>query len=330
MKTKHFSSAFIGIGLITVSLGAVAKPADAFSLVNTGATWNNVTLSNETVVGLGGEAASKTNNVVFREVNGESQVRVGSAVYGWTWQENWEEETYEKEVTKRQWVPDWRWSRRRGKLVDRGSYQWVTTTETKTRWVDNGWYVEPTDDFKSGLGFAGVSDLNLDVGQVFSVGKLTHFNQTIWADGTDATKASLSLDLDFSDTGLGTQSFDFDFSIDETLNHGATCAYYTDEGKGCSDRIAWDFSIDQKNAFDYEGEQYTLELVGFAEQVAASSIVNDFISQEQGNNSANLFARLVKVDTTQDIPEPASLLGLAGLGLFALKTRKKRISQLIK
>lgn len=330
MKPSFFSSAFIGTSLVAVSLGATANPAAAFSLANTGATWNNVTLSNGTVVGLGGEAANDTNNVVFRDVNGESQVRVGSAVNGWTWQENWEQETYTEDIKERQWVSKWRWNRRRRKWQDKGSYQWVKTgTETKTRWVDNGWDVAPTDDFKSGLGFSGVSDLNLDVGQIFNVGQLTHFNQTIWGDGTDATSASLSLDLDFSDTGLGTQTFDFDISIDETQNHGAPCAYETDEGKGCADRIAWDFSINQESAFAYEGEQYTLELVGFSEQVAASTIVNDFISQEQGDNSANLFARLVKVDTTQDIPEPASLLGLAGFGLFALQTRKKRASQLM-
>lgn len=328
MKPNFFSAALIGTSLVAVSLGAVAKPAEAFSIANTSATWNNVTLSNGTVVGLGGEAANDTNNVVFRDVDGESQVRVGTAAYGWTWQENWEQETYVVQEAGEKWVSDWRWNRRRGKYVDRGSYQWVEE-ETATHWVDNGWHVAPTADFQSGLGFAGVSDLSLDIGQVFNVGQLTHFNQTIWGDGTDATTASLSLDLNFGETGLGTQTFDFDISIDETLNSAAICDYQTDEGKGCSDRIAWDFSIDQESAFEFGGEQYTLELVGFSEQVAASSIVNDFISQEEGDNSANLFARLVKVDGTQEIPEPASLLGLAGLSLFAVGTRKKRISQLM-
>jgi len=326
MKLNSFSSALIGTSLVAASLGMTANSADAFSLANTSGTWNNVTLSNGTVVGLGGDAASNANSVVFQNVGGENQVRIGDAAKGWTWQENWEQETYTQRVRERKWVPKLRRSRRTGRVVDRGRYRWVTKTETKTRWVDNGQYVPPSsNDFKSGLGFAGVSDLNLDVGQVFSVGELTHFNQTIFLNGKIATDASLSLNLDFSDTGIGNQTFDFDFSIDETYNGAETCTYYTEANKGCSDRIAWDFSIDQKNAFEYDGEQYTLELVGFSEQVAASSIVNDFISQEQSDNSANLFARLVKVDTTKDIPEPASLLGLAGLGIFAAKTRKKRI-----
>jgi len=324
MKSNFVFSAVVGSGLIAASLGVIATPADAFSLVNTGGSWNSVTLENGTVVGLGGEAASNDNNVVFRDVDGESQVRVGSAAEGWAWQENWEQESYEVEVEKWEWVSKRKWNRRKQRWQDKGRYRWVTKTETKTRWVDNGQYIAPSDDFKSGLGFDGVNDLQLDVGQVFSVGKLTHFNQTIWADGTEATDASLNLDLDFGNAGPGKQSFNFDFTIDETINSAEVCPYQTDAGKGCSDRITWDWSIDQSSAFDYEGDRYTLELVGFSQQVAASSIVNDFVSQEQGDNSANLFARLVKVDTTKDIPEPTSLLGLAGLGLFVAKAGKKR------
>ena len=80
----------------------------------------------------------------------------------------------------------------------------------------------------------------------------------------------------------------------------------------------------------HEGQEYTLELVGFAEQVAAqSNIVNEFISQEGGDNSAGLFARLVAINGAEEIPEPASLLGLLGLGLFVAHSRKKRVSQLI-
>ncbi|MEO0648608.1 MAG: choice-of-anchor K domain-containing protein, partial [Cyanobacteria bacterium J06650_10] len=109
-----------------------------------------------------------------------------------------------------------------------------------------------------------------------------------------------------------------------TDNHAAICEYQTDAGKGCADKITWDWSIDESSSFMYEGEEYTLELVGFSEQVAASSIVNEFISQENGDNSAGIFARLVTVDSTKDIPEPASLLGLAGLALFVAQSRKKR------
>ncbi|MEL6262043.1 MAG: choice-of-anchor K domain-containing protein [Cyanobacteria bacterium J06631_12] len=143
------------------------------------------------------------------------------------------------------------------------------------------------------------------------------------------TSAEITLDLDFGNSEIGAQSFNFAFSIDETVNDQTVCPYQTDTGKGCSDQITWDFSIDESSSFMFQGEEYTLELVGFSEQVAASTIVNEFTSQEKANNFAGLFARIVQVDTSGEIPEPASLLGLAGLGLFVACFRKKRISQLI-
>ncbi|MEL6469412.1 MAG: THxN family PEP-CTERM protein [Cyanobacteria bacterium J06623_4] len=327
MNNKSINTV-VGVGFMAVALSAIAKPADAFVITNTSATWDNVTLTDGTVVGSAGEAASADNYVVFRDVDGESQVRWGDAVYGWSWEENWELTSYEVESGDWEWQSNWK-RNRWGRWYDAGHWEWVTTTTTVEEWVDNGHWVAPTDDYKSGLGFEGVDDLSLDVGEVFNIGSLTHYNQTIWNDVAFGTSAEITLDLDFGNSDIGAQSFNFAFSIDETVNDQAVCPYQTDAGKGCSDQITWDFSIDESNSFMFEGEEYTLELVGFSEQVAASTIVNEFTSQEKANNSAGLFARIVQVDTSEEIPEPASLLGLAGLGLFVARSRKKRISQLL-
>ena len=156
------------------------------------------------------------------------------------------------------------------------------------------------------------------------MGKLTHFNQTLFGNKPFGKSAEFSLNLDFGDSGLSSQNFGFAFSIDETPNKQEVCPYQTDVGKGCSDRITWDFSIDQSNSFTYNNEKYSLELVGFSKELSSKTIVNDFISQEGGDNSASLFARLVKVETANDIPEPASVLGIAGMGLFFVRSRKKK------
>ena len=313
----------MGTGAIAAAISMSATAANAFVITNTSATWDNVTLTNGDIVGSVGEAASDSNQVVFREVDGESQVRWGEAVYGWTWEEKWELETREVQTTERQRVEGW-YQNRRGRWKYGWHWKNVTTTETVEEWVDNGGWVAPTADYKSGLGFAGVSDLSLDVGEVFSIGSLTHYNQTIWSDVAFGTASDFSLALDFGDSGIGSQTFDFSFTVDETINQQTVCPYQTTDGLGCSDKIAWDFSVDETNSFMHNGEEYTLELVGFANQVAASSIVNEFISQEKANNSADLFARLVKVDSTKDIPEPASLLGLAGLSLFFVRSQQKK------
>ena len=326
MMNKYVSTV-IGTGLVAATLSVTANPADAFVITNTSASWDNALLKDGLVVGSDGTAASDDNQVVFREVDGESQVRWGDAYYCWSWNEKLEIETVA--YTDYEWQEDYGYYyNRRGYL--RYGWHWdeVAVTKTKEVEVDNGHWVAPTADYKSGLGFKGVSDLSLDVGEIFNIGTLTHFNQTIYTNNKIANSAELSLDLDFGQ-GIGSQTFDFVMSVDETVNNkghnnnGADCDYYTESGKGCSDKITWDFALDQDNSFTYNDEEYSLELGGFAESLASQNLVSHFISQEDGDNSASIFARLVKVDRTQDIPEPASLLGLASFGLFFVRSRKK-------
>lgn len=307
MKASVFSSTLIGTSIVAATLGTAANPVEAFVITNTAGSWDNALLSSGTVVGSNGESVAPRNDIIFQENNNDSQVRWGDSVNGHTetWAFNWDD------------------------YYAGHSYAHGWYTNTRGRWVEgyyNYEYVSNYED-KSGLGFKGVSNLSIAAGDIFNIGSLTHFNQTIWGNGKDAVSADFSLDLDFGDFGIGTQTFDFTFLIDETLNSAEVCEYQTDAGKGCADKITWDWSIDESSSFMFEGDKYTLELVGFSEQVAAASITNKFISQENGDNSAGLFARLVKIDTTQDIPEPASLLGLAGLGLFVSLGRKRHSNQ---
>ena len=305
---NHNFSTLIGAGVVAAAVGIMAQPADAFVITNTSASWDNVSLTTGETVGTAGLLPDGDNLVKFLEADGVSQVRWGAAAYG--------------------------------EEVGTGSYRWATKAERKAGKAQKyrytykgkkrtGWIIEKTKTVstyknQSGLGYAGVSNLDLDVGEIFNVGELTHFNQTIFSNKPIGEKAEFSLNLDFGENSIGSQDFNFAFSIDETLNSQEVCPYQTDAGKGCSDKITWDFSIDQNNSFMYENEEYSLELVGFGEELASRGIVNEFISQEGRDNSANLFARLVKVDRTQDIPEPTSLLGLAGMGLFFARSRKKK------
>jgi hypothetical protein len=365
MKATTFSTTFstlIGAGVVAVALGVVAQPANAFVITNTAASWDNATLSNGTVVGSDGVAASDANQVKFLDVNGQSQVRWGKAYYGGHYENKTETITKQVQVpktrtiqvpvqvqvqkTKTVQVPVYD---KRGKFT---GYQTKTetyyvtetqmqsktetyyVTENKTETVTTKVWVPPTYENQSGLGFKGVSNLDITTNKIFNLGALTHFNQTIYLDGRDAKKTDFSLDLNFGDA-IGSKKFDFSFSVDETLNNtgnnnnGLACAYKTDAGKGCADKIAWDFAINENNIFEtHDNKKYALKLVGFGSDLTGQSIVRDFISQEGGNNSANLFAKLVRVDRTQDIPEPASLLGLAGLGLYFARSRKNRSEEL--
>ncbi|MFK8184016.1 MAG: choice-of-anchor K domain-containing protein [Phormidesmis sp.] len=329
MLKKPFYT-LLGAGAAMATLGAVAAPADAFVLTSTSGSWDNVTLTGvkssdgtKPIIGSDGDSAAYWNSVEFLQVGDESQVRFGDSVdstyHEWAYNEEDNQAGY---ATTAKWNYEW-------KYEWKYSYYYGYYKDWYKDWSKEYYHYDYVEDYtqKSGLGFEGVNDLNIEMGDIFNIGSLTHFNQAIWANGKAADSAELSIDLDFGDFGIGKQTFDFQISIDETINNTTGCAYYTEEGNTCSDKVAWDWAIDESNTFEHEGEEYTLELVGFADSFNSSNIVDSFISQEGGDNSASIFARLVTVDRTQDIPEPASLFGLAGLGLYFARSRKKQAAQ---
>ncbi len=387
-------STLICAGTVATALCAAAQPANAFSIANTSATWDNVLTRSGDTVGSSGIAASDVNLVKFLEADGTSQVRWGEAFYGGHYEDVTEyitqdvteyvtqdvvkevlvdvteyvdeEVVTQERVKKTRQVPK---TNKKGEIqykkngdaktkkenyfvmedvvttvrkpVTRQVKQQVTeqvevpVTKQVTTPVTTQVWVPPTYENQSGLGFAGVSNLDLTLGEAFNIGQLSHFNQTIYTNDFIGESAEIALTLDFGIPEIGAKTFNFGFNIDETTNYkgqnnnGASCAYQTTAGLGCSDKITWDFSVDESNSFTYDGEDYSLELVGFAEDLAGRNLATNFISQEEGNSSSNLFARLIKLptstpETPQDIPEPTALLGLAGLGLYGARSRKKR------
>lgn len=395
---KQNRSTLMCASAVATALCAVAQPANAFSIVNTNATWDNVLIRTGETVGSSGIAATDTNMIKFLEADGVSQVRWGEAAYGGYYEDVTEYVTQEvteyvtqdvvrevmvdvtedvtevvirqRDVRKERRVPklDKRGRKqynKRGRLKTKKERYWVTeeyeeeitrpvtrqvrqqvteqvevpVTRQVTTPVTTQVWVPPTYEHQSGLGFEGVSNLDLNLGEAFNIGTLSHFNQTIYRTDYTGESAEISIGLDFGEA-IGSQSFNFALNIDETINkkgknnNGADCAYQTDAGLGCSDKITWDFITDQDNSFTHEGEEYSLELVGFADSLANRNLTTNFVSQEEANNSANLYARLIKLgtdspNTPQDIPEPTALLGLAGLGAYFTRSRKKRAESLL-
>ena len=302
-----------------ISTVAGATPGYAFTLTGTSASFDNARLTNGKTVGRA--AASETfdnyeqaafshrsdNYVEFFDYNGVNQVRWGNPVYDYYSTSKTQEAGHRK-------------------IWDYGFYK----TSRGNEYYD--WHRDRTAQ-KSGLGFAGTSNVNLDVDEIFNIGTLKHYNNTIWSDGRDATKADFSLNLNFGDTGLGQQTFNFALNVDETNNRasdhdGGVCPYQT-TGSGCSDKITWDFALNAENSFEYEGEEYTLELVGFNDSPDFNEgAVEEFISQENGTSEASIFARIIKLgdysDEPAQVPEPGILLGLGSVAFFLRKTHQQR------
>lgn len=218
-----------------------------------------------------------------------------------------------------------------------GQYDWV---DGHYDWVDGEW-VETTEtvftsENKSGLGFAGVESLAIAAGEAFNIGTLKHFNETIWGDNLAGIKSGFELMLDFG-SGIGQQAFNFDLNIDETNNDASSyasgvCPYQTDDGKGCSDEITWEFTLAEKQTFSHDGKEYTLELVGFSpDELDAANIMNQFISQEDGTSEASLWAKIVEIKQPElkdpknaaSVPEPTALVGLTLLGAYVIRSRRQ-------
>ncbi|MDY7015767.1 MAG: THxN family PEP-CTERM protein, partial [Cyanobacteriota bacterium] len=180
-------------------------------------------------------------------------------------------------------------------------------SENQVRWGG-------TTDDKSGLGFAGAEMAEFDIGEIFKIGTLRHFNNSI-PTGTEATAVDLGITLDFG-TPSFSKVFNFTFDINETPNEDP-CPV---GNPPCADIISFPGPLPSE-MFEFMGMNFTLELVKFASAVNEPG-TNHFISPEGGTNSTMLFGKISKVN----VPEPG-ILGALGLFSFYFVARRRQRNQ---
>jgi hypothetical protein len=155
---------------------------------------------------------------------------------------------------------------------------------------------------QSGMGFTG--EKNIDVPLYFDwlCGRLTHFNYPIVGP---ATATNLQLQLSIPEFNVQ-QSFSFRLVIDETTNSVASSPCPYPSTTPCSDKITFDLGgLDFTKTFKIGMVDYTLQLTGFKESRSSTSFpIERFISNENRENNAFLFARIVQ--PVQPVPEPSS------------------------
>lgn len=188
--------------------------------------------------------------------------------------------------------------------------------------IKNGlyWGESDTGGPQNGLLFNPTSNGSvITLGATFTLGALTHYNNSIWLD-TAITNANLKLQLSLAGTNsITTGPFDYDFSIFETPNSG-TCPAWQASSTLCDDKISFSAaSISQQ--FSLDGQLYSFNLLGF--YTNPSTIVSDMITTEQIATTRNLMASITAVPTTP-VPAPAALwlLGSGLLGLTGFAKRK--------
>lgn len=206
------------------------------------------------------------------------------------------------------------WSNVQGPAATAGTFSGEGTSEVRWGNAFDG------SAGNSGLGFEATGGpLMLTSGSSFVLGKLTHFNYTIFA-GTEATGVDLALSMAIDGV---LQTFGYQFTIDETPNTAtlAGCPDFQMTGVPCDDKI--DFTSPfSGTTFAKNGTNYTLEILGFSSTSDGLSPVTSFITEEFKETSAFLVARVV-VDPAS-VPEPALGLGLVLVGLGAAKLRGQK------
>ena len=181
--------------------------------------------------------------------------------------------------------------------------------EAQVRWGD------PGNGDQSGLGFTGKPPppVVFDVGAPFVIGTLRHFNNVI-APGTAADSADLTITLGFSGADAPPSiGYIFNLSVNETPNDGP-CPV---GGPPCADIIGLPSTFADET-FDILGVSHTLEILGFWDGAA---VVDDFISQEGGTNSAVLVGRITR--SSPPVPEPTSAF-MFGAGCLIVARSLKR------
>lgn len=159
------------------------------------------------------------------------------------------------------------------------------------------------------------------------IGTFNHLNFPIFPPNLQTVELKITADVAVNAIPEGSFTFIFDFTHDETPNGGSpggpftgTCPYPTPGSpngvgvniNGCADKVTVNTNS-ASQTFLVGGVKYTLDILGFS-QDGGLTTTNNFITTENQNNTAGLYAHVHVVTPT--VPEPASL-ALLGLGLLA-------------
>ncbi len=167
---------------------------------------------------------------------------------------------------------------------------------------------------QSGFGFVKATIPNpISDGVAFKLGTFTHYNHPI-----SANKKFNSIDLTITLTVAGatpaTTSYTYTQYLDETPNSGTCgcsgtgCCAYSPCNSPCPDKVYWSNLGSSSTFTASDGKIYTLEILGFADCSNPGTPISYFVTQEDANNVACIYAKITEcVVTITGNPSPVSV-----------------------
>lgn len=175
------------------------------------------------------------------------------------------------------------------------------------------WGIASPDKFPSYVQFDG-RNFSTSANSLFNLGTLSYGNGSTYTysnfDGDFPLTIGLSLTLPFAND----ETFNFLFNILNTPNN-------TGNPILDGDRLRFSTAGISSQIFNYQGNDYTLKLMGFSTD-GGKTILSEFNSPEGSVAKASLYGQMIPAEKPVTVPDPAGTAGVSLLGIyFAVRRR---------
>ena len=182
-----------------------------------------------------------------------------------------------------------------------------------------------------GADFSASLDQAIDSSGSVNIGEFQHVNFPISSGGAiSAVGLRFTTDVWADGSFLGTKTFEYNFSHNETTNQSNPCAngqpnYTGINVNGCADQVTMNFNSNSQ-VFQIGGKQYTLNLDGF---LVDGSPSGGFWTKENAVNSAYIRGKIDLYSVASGVPEPATwammIIGFGGVGTMVRSSRRRQM-----
>ena len=147
------------------------------------------------------------------------------------------------------------------------------------------------NDFPNALVLAGLH-FEISPNEPFIIANAAYFNGVSSAD-TNPESFSVTFDLTFQTLGGASFQFEFPFELIITTNNNVDPVLNADTLRP--------LDVQQSQSFEFEGEMYSLELLGFRDPAQGDEIVSEFTLLEDTATFVQFLGQIVVTPTLADV-----------------------------